>query len=69
MYIESVPPKFVITATMEVLMSQDRSWKSGKKIQWILCWYEDNGYVNWEVHDSRQSALLEGHTPMKTGVW
>ena len=44
-------------------MSQDRSWKSGKKIQWILCWYENNGYVNWEVHDSRQSALLEGpHT-------
>ena len=44
-------------------MSQNRSWKSGKKIQWILCWYEDNGFVNWEVHDSRQSALEEGpHT-------
>ena len=44
-------------------MAQDRSWKSGKKIQWILCWYEDNGYVNWEVHNSRNSAMMEGpHT-------
>ena len=37
-----------------------REFIGGSDIQWILCWYEDNGFVNWEVHPSRESALNEG---------
>ncbi len=37
-----------------------REFIGGSDIQWILCWYENNGFVNWEVHPSRESALNEG---------
>ena len=37
------------------------------EIQWILCWYEDNGYVNWSVYDTRESAL--NHAPWTHEDW
>ena len=41
----------------------NQTFVPNKAIQWLLCWYEESGYVYWEVHTSRESAMNEGpHT-------